>query len=75
MSDAREKFATQADPALLEAIRRLAREEGRQFQALVDEAFTDLLEKRRLGQPRALVRAAYLGSHGRYASLYEKLAK
>jgi len=75
MSDAREKFATQADPALLEAIRRLAREEGRQFQALVDEAFTDLLEKRRQGQPRAHVMAAYHGSHGRYASLYEKLAK
>jgi hypothetical protein len=33
----RKKFATQVDTAILSAVRTLAREEGRQLQALVDE--------------------------------------
>jgi hypothetical protein len=41
----------------------LAKSEGRQLQALVDEALADLLEKRRLGRPRAHVMAAYQASH------------
>ena len=42
----REKFATQVNSEVLAAVRSLARSEGRQLQALVDEALTDLLEKR-----------------------------
>ncbi len=38
------------DPDLIEAVRELAREEGRQVPALVDEALADLIEKRRLGK-------------------------
>jgi hypothetical protein len=34
---AREKFATQVDRALLADLRNLAKSEGRQLQALVDE--------------------------------------
>jgi len=34
----REKFATQGDAAILAAVRTLAQDEGRQIQALVDEA-------------------------------------
>ena len=75
MSAPREKFATQVGPILLENVRRLAQQEGRQLQVLVEEALTDLLEKRKNGQPRAHVMAAYQGSHERYASLYKKLAR
>lgn len=71
----REKFATQVDAEILSAVRSLAREEGRQLQALVDEALADLLEKRKQSQPRARVMAAYQASHGRYAPLYKKLAE
>ena len=71
----REKFATQVDTGVLSDLRELARQEGRQIQALVDEALTDLLEKRKLGKPRQRVMDAYLSSHGRYADLYRKLAE
>ena len=53
----------------------LAHKEGRQLQALVEEALTDLIEKHRLGRPRANVMAAYQESHERYAALYQELAK
>jgi hypothetical protein len=75
MSDTREKFATQVDSGLLTQVRRLAKQEGRQIQALVDEALADLIEKRDRTKPRDHVMAAYQASHERYARLYEKLAK
>jgi hypothetical protein len=74
-SSPREKFATQVDPDLLARVRALARSEGRQVQTLVEEALADLVEKRRQGQPRANVMAAYGQSHARFGSLYKKLAK
>ena len=72
---AREKFATQVDPEILSNVRDLARREGRQLQALVDEALADLVEKRRQGKPRASVMAAYQASHDRFGPLYKKLAE
>jgi predicted transcriptional regulator len=75
MSEVREKFATQVSPKVLARVRSLAQKEGRQLQALVEEALEDLIEKRRQGRPRAHVMATYQGSHERYASLYQKLAK
>ena len=75
MSVAREKFATQVDPAVLAEVRRLAQEEGRQLQALIDEALRDLVEKRRKSRPRAHVMQAYFSSMPTYDSLYERLAK
>lgn len=74
-SPPKEKFATQVDGRLLDAVRKLAREEGRQIQALVDEALADLVEKRRKDRPRAHVMSAYLASHDRFAPLYKKLAE
>lgn len=37
-NQSREKFATQVNAEILSAIRTLAQREGRQLQALVDEA-------------------------------------
>jgi hypothetical protein len=54
---------------------RLAKSEGRQLQELADEALADLLEKRRLGRPRAHVMAAYQASHEKFGPLYKKLAE
>jgi len=71
----REKFATQVDPKVLARVRQLAQKEGRQLQALVEEALADLIEKRKHMRPRATVMAAYQGSHERYGALYQKLAK
>ena len=74
-SQAREKFATQVDVDILSAVRRLAQSEGRQLQALVDEALADLIEKRKQGRPRANVMAAYQASHDKFGTLYKKLAE
>ena len=71
----REKFATQVNSEILSALRNLAKNEGRQLQALVDEALADLLEKRRSGRPRAHVMAAYQASHEKFGPLYKKLAE
>ncbi len=75
MPQVREKFATQVNSQLLSTVRKLAQEEGRQIQALVDEALADLIEKRKNARPRPHVMAAYLGSHEKYSELYKKLAK
>ena len=75
MSQGREKFATQVNLEILTAVRALAQNEGRQLQALVDEALADLIEKRKNTRPRAHVMAAYLASHEKYGELYQKLAK
>jgi hypothetical protein len=71
----REKFATQVEASLLAEIRELARSEGRQIQALIDEALADLVEKRRSAKPRPHVMALYQASHARYEELYKNLAK
>ena len=75
MSTAKEKFATQVTSEILAEVRALAHSEGRQLQALVDEALTDLIEKRRNTRPRPHVMSAYDASHEKYAQLYRKLAK
>ena len=75
MAQTREKFATQVNSEILTAVRSLAAKEGRQLQALVDEAFADLIEKRKNASPRAHVMGAYLASHEKYGPLYKKLAE
>ena len=77
MTDApvREKFATQMDTALLAEVRALARDEGRQLQAVIEEAVRELLVARRGGDVRRRVADAYQHSLGRYDALYARLCK
>jgi hypothetical protein len=75
MSEVREKFATQVHADVLAQVRELAKNEGRQIQMLVDEALIDLIEKHKKTHPRTHVMTAYQSSHGRFADLYENLAK
>jgi hypothetical protein len=72
---AREKFATQVNSKILSEVRAIAQNEGRQLQTLIDEALADLIEKRKQGRPRSHVMAAYQDSHGKFGSLYKKLAE
>jgi len=60
---------------ILTHVRNLAQSEGRQLQALVDEALGDLIEKRKANKPRAHVMAAYQASHEKFGTLYKKLAE
>jgi len=75
MAHTREKFATQVNSKVLKAVRTLAEKEGRQIQALVDEALADLIEKRKNAKLRTHVMDAYLSSHEKFAPLYKKLAE
>ena len=75
MPPTREKFATQVNTETLAQVREIAAKEGRQLQALMDEALADLVEKRKQARPRRHVMGAYLGSLGKYDELYKKLAK
>jgi len=75
MSKTREEFATQVDSEILADVRALATSEGRQLQALVDEALADLIEKHKNARPRSHVMGAYLASHEKYGPLYKKLAE
>lgn len=71
----KEKFATQVESDVLAKVRALAEAEGRQIQALVNEALVDLLEKRKQSSARPHVMAAYQASHDRFGPLYKKLAE
>jgi hypothetical protein len=75
MAPQRQKFATQVDITLLTEIRRIAQEEGRQIQAVVEEALEAFIEQRRRERPRPHIMAYYQDSHERFASLYERLAQ
>ena len=71
----REKFATQVDSQILATVRGLAQKEGRQLQALIDEALSDLIEKHKNVCPRPHVMDVYFASHEKYGPLYKKLAE
>jgi len=75
LSQTREKFVTQVNSEILSALRTLAEKEGRQLQALMDEALADLIEKHKNAKPRPHVMGVYVASHERYGPLYEKLAE
>lgn len=70
-----QKFSSQARPELLDEVRRLASEEGRQFQAVLDEALCEWVERKRGVVPRREVIAHAKASIARHRSLYEDLAK
>lgn len=75
MSTAREKFATQVDSALLDSVRKLAKSEGRQIQAVVEEALRAHVAAKNGTSGREHVMAAYLQSTERFSGLYKKLAE
>ena len=71
----REKFSSQASPEVLAAMRQLAESQGRQFQALLDEALRDYLDRQQKERPRRHVMAAFASSLDEFDSLYRELAK
>ena len=71
----REKFSSQAAPEVLAAIRQLAEIQGRQFQAVLDEALRDYLDRQQAERPRRHVMAAFASSLDEFDNLYRDLAK
>lgn len=70
-----QKFSSQARPELLEEVRAIAAEEGRQFQAVLDEALADWVARKKGDVPRPEVIAHLKASMARHRDLYSKLAK
>jgi hypothetical protein len=69
------KFATQADPEVLDEVRRIAAKEGKQLQSVIDEALRDFIEKRKRGKARPEVLTAFGESLADFDALYRELAK
>ena len=68
-------FSSQAEEKLLKEVKDIAKLEGKKLYALINEALTDLVEKRKQGAPRKDVLSQFEASLTEYSSLYEKLAK
>ena len=75
MATARQKFSSQAAPELLEGMREIARREGRQFQAVLEEAMASYIESKAPEGVRPEVKALYQASVERHRRLYELLAQ
>ena len=73
MAEPHEKLATQVDPVVLDGIRSLARQEGRQLQALVEEALADFVEQRKSSRSRPNLIAEYYAGRDKYRALSQKL--
>jgi hypothetical protein len=65
----REKFSSQASPDVLAA------SEGRQFQAVLEDALRDYLERQQRDRPCQHVMSAFASSLDQFDALYKDLAK
>ena len=74
MPKTRAKFTVQVDSSLLADLRRLAEQERRPIEALIEEAIAALIDQRRQGTARPHVMGTYRKSCASYAPLYQKLA-
>jgi hypothetical protein len=75
MAPTREKFASQADPEILAAMRAVAAEEGRQLQAVLEDAMREYLARRSGAAVDPAVAEALAASIAEFDSLYERLAR
>lgn len=75
MSVQREKFATQMEVGKLSALREIAKDEGRQFQVVLEEAAEFYLKERATYRMSPEVRAAYENTLRRFPKTLERLAK
>ena len=71
----REKFSSQAAPEVLTALRKIAESQGRQFQAVLDEALRDYIDRQQKERPRRHVMTAFASSLEEFDRLYRGLAK
>lgn len=71
----RKKFATQMDAALLERLRAHAKSEGRQIQAILEDAVEGYLKDKQGYVMRPDVKAAHEYTLKRFGKVFEALAK
>ena len=71
----REKFSSQAAPELLSKMREIARDDGRHFQAVLEDAMRQYLDNRAQQKVRPEVMAHFRASLEKNRRLYELLAQ
>jgi predicted transcriptional regulator len=71
----REKFSSQASPEVLASLRQIAETQGRQFQAVLDEAMREYIDRQQKERPRRHAMAAFASSLDEFDALYRELAK
>ena len=74
-SATRVKFSSQAAPEVLQALRNIAKTQGRQFQSVLDEALRDYIDRQQKDSPRRHVVDALASSLDEFDELYRELAK
>lgn len=75
MTNPMKKFSAQADVKLLYEVKEIAKKEGKQLQVIINEAFEDLVEKKKQTKPRKNVMAIFEQSLHEFDELYKDLAK
>ena len=75
MGGSKVKYSSQAAPELLSAMREIARSEGRQFLAVMEEAMEEYIESHAQQRPRPEVMAHFRASVERNRRLMELLAE
>lgn len=75
MANSMKKFSAQADANLLYEVKEIAKKEGKQLQVIINEAFEDLVEKKKQTKPRKNVMAIFEQSLYEFDELYKDLAK
>ena len=71
----REKFSSQASPELLAEVRKIARDDGRHFQAVLEDAMREYIKGRQRQKVRPEVMAHHRASIERNRLLYKLLAQ
>ena len=72
---AKVKFASQTEASILDHLKAIAKAEGRQLQSVMEEAFADLIAKKRGDHVRPDVKSALQASKRKFDALYRALAK
>ncbi|ALM81836.1 hypothetical protein [Bordetella sp. N] len=71
----RENFSSRAAPDVLAALREISVKQGRQFQAALEDAMREYIDRQQKGRPRRHAMAAFASSLDEFGILYRELAK
>ena len=70
-----DKFSYKVSPEVLAALHQLAASQGRQPQAILEDALREYLERQQRDRPRQHVLSAFASSMNEVDDLYKDLAK
>ena len=70
-----DKFSYKVSPEVLAALHELAASQGRQLQAILEDALREYLEREQRDHPRQHVISEFASSLNEFDELYKDLAK